>query len=485
MREQSQSEHERLVRPLLPLRLPDLLNEGSVDVDLYADTIKNGIINPSIFQGNAGVQMLAFTCALVVSASWLMICTRYSWPVSTTYSIVSAVAGVGVAVGGADAVNWGWNGGKGLATIFAGFLIAPGISAGFGAVLYLMVKFGVLVRPRPLSGRTRRATRADLPEPRLQARKNPFPYALACGPLVFFLTSAVMTMAIVFKGSPSLGLDELPQNELAAAIVGTASVVMALAVLFWVPYVYCKVARKDYSASPLLSLPPARSLGSSGRRSGLFSSTFADSPLPRRAALRWYHFFFGPALWFRQPPADAAGLAANVADYRVRADKEGETHGNLKPQLAANPDLESSNLSSEEKIMEEPSPSDPVHPSALNKEVEQADPHPIEGPWATPKNLWIIARYKAVPWIVKAATHGLNYDVHGAQNGEAGSKEALRMQEIYARAKQYPNETEACFSFVQVLTACANSFAHGANDVSNAIGCVPSPPPPSLSSLPS
>ncbi|GAA5934415.1 hypothetical protein JCM3775_000352 [Rhodotorula graminis] len=373
-----------------------------------ADTIKNGIINPSIFQGNAGVQMLAFTCALVVSASWLMVCTRYSWPVSTTYSIVSAVAGVGVAVGGKDAVNWGWNGGKGLATIFAGFLIAPGISAGFGAVLYLMVKFGVL------------------------ARKNPFPYALACGPLVFFLTSAVMTMAIVFKGSPSLGLDELPQNELAAAIVGTAAVVMALAVLFWVPYVYCKVARKDYT-------------------------------------IRWYHFFFGPALWFRQPPADAADLAVNVVDYRVRADKEGETHGNVKPQLAANPDLESSGASGEEKIMEEPS-STPVHPSALNSEVEKADPHPIEGPWATPKNLWIIARYKAIPWIVKSATHGLNYDIHGAQNGEAGSPEARRMQDIYARAKQYPNETEACFSFVQVLTACANSFAHGANDVSNAIG---------------
>lgn len=81
-----------------------------------------------------------------------------------------------------------------------------------------------------------------------QYRKNSFPYALACGPIVFFLASAVMTMAIVFKGSPSLGLDELPSNHLAAAVVGSASVVMVLSILFWVPYVYCKVARKDYSA---------------------------------------------------------------------------------------------------------------------------------------------------------------------------------------------------------------------------------------------
>lgn len=77
-----------------------------------AGTIKNGIISLSVFNKNAGVELLAFTVALSVSATWLMICTRLSWPVSTTYSIVSALAGVGVAVGGKDAVQWGWNGGK-------------------------------------------------------------------------------------------------------------------------------------------------------------------------------------------------------------------------------------------------------------------------------------------------------------------------------------------------------------------------------------
>lgn len=83
-------------------------------------TVKNGIISASAFQNDPGVQLLAFACAITASASWLMVCTKQGWPVSTTYSLISALAGVGVALGGPEAVQWGWNDGKGLGTIFAG-----------------------------------------------------------------------------------------------------------------------------------------------------------------------------------------------------------------------------------------------------------------------------------------------------------------------------------------------------------------------------
>ena len=71
-----------------------------------AETIKNGIIPSSAFRGDAGVQMLAFTCALAAASSWVMWCTRHSAHVSSTYSLVSAVAGVGVATVGASQVHW-------------------------------------------------------------------------------------------------------------------------------------------------------------------------------------------------------------------------------------------------------------------------------------------------------------------------------------------------------------------------------------------
>ncbi|GAA6007815.1 hypothetical protein JCM11491_003974 [Sporobolomyces phaffii] len=374
-----------------------------------ASTIKNGIISSSAFQNDAGVQLLAFTCAIVASASWLMVCTRYSWPVSTTYSLVSALAGVGVALGGVDSVQWGWNNGKGLATIFAGFGIAPAMSAGFGAAIYLIAKYGVLVR------------------------KNPTPWALASGPFFFFLAAAVMTMSIIYKGSPSLGLDELAPGPMAGAIVGTASVVALMAILFWMPFVHAKVVKKDYT-------------------------------------LRWYHFFLGPALWFRQPPADAGTITAPTAvgDYRVRKDDDEPVHGQAASEVNSH-DAESGDASRDEKIYEDPTPA-PALSSSLAKEVEKVDPHPLDGPWYEPENFWIVVRYKTLPFIKGIFMNGIFFDIHAAQAGKVGTKDHEHMRKVYAAARQFPNETEATYSFVQVMTACVNSFAHGANDVSNAVG---------------
>ena len=138
-----------------------------------ADTIKNGIIPNSAFKGDAGVQMLAFTCALAAASSWVMWCTRHSAHVSSTYSLISAVAGVGVATVGAAKVQWGWNGGKGLGAIFAGLGMAPAIAGGFGATIFMLIKLVV------------------------HMRKNPVPWAIYSSPFFFLIAGTICTLSIV------------------------------------------------------------------------------------------------------------------------------------------------------------------------------------------------------------------------------------------------------------------------------------------------
>ncbi len=92
------------------------------------------------------------------------------------HSIIGGVIGVGVAALGGRGVQWGW---KGVSQVFAAWVIAPGIAGCFGAILFLITKYLVL------------------------KRKNPLRAGLMLVPVFFFVTSAVLTMLVVWKGGES------------------------------------------------------------------------------------------------------------------------------------------------------------------------------------------------------------------------------------------------------------------------------------------
>ena len=70
-----------------------------------ADTIKKGIVDTSAIN-NLDVIIKGLLATLLAASIWITFATWFAWPVSTTHSIVGALVGFGLFVGGPEIVNW-------------------------------------------------------------------------------------------------------------------------------------------------------------------------------------------------------------------------------------------------------------------------------------------------------------------------------------------------------------------------------------------
>jgi hypothetical protein len=74
------------VRPSSPVSLQKLyrIDDMFLSRSRVADTIRNKIINVSVYEDDPAVLMLGMVCALVGSSLWLSFATKMGMPVSTT-----------------------------------------------------------------------------------------------------------------------------------------------------------------------------------------------------------------------------------------------------------------------------------------------------------------------------------------------------------------------------------------------------------------
>jgi len=97
-------------------------------------TIRSGIIDPEMI-ANPETFLWVMLAALLAAAIWINLATAMGAPVSTTHSIVGAVAGAGIAAAGFAIANWDV-----IGRIVMSWVISPAMGAGIAALLLYAIK---------------------------------------------------------------------------------------------------------------------------------------------------------------------------------------------------------------------------------------------------------------------------------------------------------------------------------------------------------
>lgn len=109
-----------------------------------SDTVRKGIINPELFVESPNLLVYGMLAALLASAIWLHLATALGMPVSTTHSIVGAVAGFGLTQFGASSVDWAT-----MSKIVLSWFISPLSGAILGYLMFILVRRLVLDQEDP------------------------------------------------------------------------------------------------------------------------------------------------------------------------------------------------------------------------------------------------------------------------------------------------------------------------------------------------
>ena len=183
---------------------------GAVLVGAHVtDTVRKGIVDPGavaslpgLAEGEAATLLiLGMVSSLLAAAVWLNVATWKGMPVSTTHSIVGALAGFGIVAAGWQAVHWGK-----LGQIVASWFLSPFVGGILGFAFFKLI--GKLIL----------------------GKEKPVPAASRVLPFIVFFVTLVVTLSIVYKGLRHLIAEEADwlTGSWAFLIAGTISLLSAL-----------------------------------------------------------------------------------------------------------------------------------------------------------------------------------------------------------------------------------------------------------------
>ncbi|GAG96171.1 unnamed protein product, partial [marine sediment metagenome] len=98
-----------------------------------SETVRKGIVDTQSFNDQPMLLAYGMLAVMLAAAVWLQFASYHGWPISTTHSIVGAIIGFGMIVGGASAVHW-----DKVGAIVSSWVISPLLS---GTIAFFLFSF--------------------------------------------------------------------------------------------------------------------------------------------------------------------------------------------------------------------------------------------------------------------------------------------------------------------------------------------------------
>ena len=160
-------------------------------------TVRGGILDPVVSASAPELIVYGMLASLMAAGTWLVVASRLGWPVSTTHSIVGAIAGFGMVAFGTSVVQW-----EQLIQIVASWIVSPLLSGALAYLIYSAIKWTILRHPDPVRKTKKWA------------------------PLYIFFVVVVIALVTLFKGLKNIDLDlTLMESLLWSSILGIFAVI--------------------------------------------------------------------------------------------------------------------------------------------------------------------------------------------------------------------------------------------------------------------
>ncbi len=166
-------------------------------------TIRKGMLDADVVAGTPELLVYGMLASLLAAGIWLLVASRFGWPVSTTHSIIGAIVGFAAVGIGMDVVQWGKVG-----SIAMSWVVSPLLAGTIAFALFISVQKLILGTEDPLGNAKRYV------------------------PIYIFFVGFVIALVTIFKGLKHVGLHlSTAESYGTAVLVGIAATFIGISMI--------------------------------------------------------------------------------------------------------------------------------------------------------------------------------------------------------------------------------------------------------------